>query len=212
MTSSIPPRWLRAPSGPDRNDGETDPGWTSVSEKLAALHGRPGQTRKRRSFTQWIIGAFALAIVLATFFVVEAVRYNHEVLDAKVCPTPAKVNGLLGTNLKSVSGVQLTDLQTCRYSAGTDTDALSIDTALRGQLEDLAGDQCGDKPRFTVAGHEACSMSGTRGTTPGRPSLMVRTSKSDWQLTTNLASVSMAKLQSLAGQLLASAGNPAGGP
>ncbi len=31
---------------------------------------------------------------------------------------------------------------------------------------------------------------------------MVRTSKVDWQLTTNLASVSMAKLQSLARELL----------
>ena len=158
--------------------------------------------RRHLSLTQWVVATLAVAAVLATFFVVEAVRYNHDVLDAKVCPTPTRVNGLLGTKLNNVSGVQLSDLRTCRYSTGTDTDALSIDAAMRNPVQDLTGDQCGNRPRFKVAGHEACSMSGTRGTAPGRPSLLVVTSKFDWQLTTNLASVSMAKLQSLAGALL----------
>ena len=108
-----------------------------MSEKLAALYGRPRQTRRRLSFTQWVIGTLAVAAVLATFFAVEAVRYNHDVLDTKVCPTPTRVNAALGTDLDTVAGVRVSDLQTCRYSAGTDTDALSIDATLRGQLEDL---------------------------------------------------------------------------
>ncbi len=166
--------------------------------------------RRHLSLTQWFVGTLAVAAVLATFFVVEAIRYNHDVLDAKVCPTPTRVNTLLGTKLDNVSAVQLSDLRTCRYSTGTDTDALSIDSAVRDPVQGLAGDQCGNRPRFTVAGHQACSMSGTRGTAPGRPSLMVVTTKFDWQLTTNLASVSMVKLQSLAGALLdpAQASNP----
>lgn len=183
-----------------------------MSEKLAALYGRPRRMRRRLSLTQWVIGTLAVAAVLAAFFAVEVVRYNHDVLDSKVCPTTTRVSATVGTKFDAVAGVRLSDLQTCRYSIGTDTDALSVDATVRGQLEDLAGDQCGDKPRFTVARHEACSMSGTSGTTPGRPSLMVRTSSVDWQLTTNLPSVSMATLRRLAATLLDSPGNPLGIP
>ena len=155
------------------------------------------------AFTRWVI---ATLVLMATFFVFEAVRYNHNVLDAKGCPTTASVNALLGTTLDTVSGLQLSDLHSCTYSAGPDTRALSIDAAVPNPAHHRAdGDQCRHQQPLTVAGHEACSMSGTPGTTPGRPSLLVMTSTFDWQLTTNLASVSMVKLQSLARELV----NPA---
>jgi hypothetical protein len=182
------------------DDDAADPNWPSVSEKLAALHGRPLRTRKRWAFTRWVI---ATLVLMAAFFVFEALRYSHNVLDAKDCPTIASVNALLGTTLDTVSGLQLSDLHSCTYSVGTDTRALSIDAAVPSPAQNRAdGDPCRHQVPLTVAGHEACSMSGTRGTTPGRPSLLVMTSKFDWQLTTNLASVSMAELQSLARELV----------
>ena len=190
----------RRESHPEPHHDDADPNWPSVSERLAALHGRPLRTRKHWAFTRGIIAALVL---MAAIFVFEAVRYNHNVLDTKDCPTTTSVNALLGTTLGTVSGLQLSDLHSCTYSAGTDTRALSIDAAVPNPVENRAGgDPCRHKQPLTVAGHEACSMSGTRGTTPGRPSLLVMTSKFDWQLTTNLASVSMTKLQSLARELV----------
>ncbi len=129
MTSSSSRRWLRPPSPPEPDDAGTEASWPSVSEKLAALYGRPRQTRRRLSFSQWVLGTLAVAAVLATFFAVESMRYNHDVLDTKGCLTPMRVNALLGTDLDTVAGVRISNLQTCRYGAGTDTDALSIDAA-----------------------------------------------------------------------------------
>jgi hypothetical protein len=143
-------------------------------------------------------------VVLGGVFAVVARHYNDSVLSADVCPSTATVNARLGTTLDKVSGIQLSDLHACSYAQGTDTKALSIDVADSKQPALLiAGDLCGRKRTFTVRAHQACELSGTPGTTPGRPSLFVATNEGDWQFTTNLSSVSMSQLEALATVLLA---------
>ncbi len=177
-----------------------------VGARLAALHGRPLLGANRRWSTRVSILTMAgIAVVLAVAFALVSVHYDDTVLSRGACPAPATVNARLGTTLDSVSGIQLSDLFSCHYGQGTDTSAVGIDVAAPNKPAAALGlDSCGRRQHFTVAGHTACSMAGTSGTTPGRPSLLIETSQGDWQLTTNLASVSMTRLESLAGSLVRS--------
>ncbi len=142
-----------------------------------------------------VIGAVAV-------FAVAAMHYNDTVLDANVCPQVAAVNAVLRTTLDTVSGVQFSDLHSCQYAEGADPRALWIDAAVPTGRASSAGAPCRHRLPLTVAGDPACSVAGSRDTTAGRPSLYVETRHADWQFTTNLTSVSMARLETLARTLL----------
>jgi hypothetical protein len=101
--------------------------------------------------------------------------------------------------LDSVSSIQFSDLHSCHYRQGADTGALWIDAAESTPRSSSLGDRCRGEPPLEVAGHPACSV---RDTTTGRPSLYIDTRRAEWQFTTNLASVSMPRLEDLATTLL----------
>jgi hypothetical protein len=141
----------------------------------------------------------AVLAILAATFVLESVHYNETVLNSHACPQPKAMNAVLGTDLDTVSALQLADLHSCHYGQGADSKALWIDVADPGPGGSLTHDDpCQDKTELKVAGYLGCWVSGTRDTTRGRPSLYVETRKGDWQLTTNLATVSMTQLEVLA--------------
>ena len=195
----------------DPGEGDRDPDWPRVSARLAALHGRSGLVRKRRWNSKvWIVSTVLAVVVLAGAFAVVAVHYNRTVLNVSTCPSLTSVNARLGTTLDMVSGISLSDLRTCSYAQGPDTKALSIDVADSNRPAATGGDLCTKykKRTLTVRGHKACSLSGTPGTTPGRPSLFVAANNGDWQFTTNLSSVSMVQLEALAAVLLAPGRSP----
>jgi hypothetical protein len=150
----------------------------------------------------WIISSLAAVVVVVAAFALVAVHYNDTVLNSNVCPSRTFVNGRLGTTLDEVSGIEFSDFHSCRYSQGTDARAVSIDVAGPGQPSTSVGDPCRKRRPFTLAGHEACSMAGTSGTTPGRPSLIIESDSGNWQFTTDLASVSMPQLEALGQALL----------
>jgi hypothetical protein len=171
---------------------------------LAALHARRLLGGKRRWSTKvWLISTAVAVVVLVAAFALVAVHYNDTVLNPNVCPSLSSVNALLGTTLDKVSGIQFSDLHSCSYTQGTDTAALGIDVAGPNQPSVAVGhDPCRKEQHLTVVGHKACSVAGTPGTTPGRPSLLIETSNGNWQFTTNLATVSMTQLETLARALL----------
>jgi len=170
------------------------------------LHARPVFGVGRRGSTKvWILGTAGTAVVLAVAFALLSVHYDDTVLSPVACPASATVNAVLGTTLGKVSGIQFSDFHSCSYAQGTDTSALGIDVAAPNKLSGAFGpDPCRKRQHLTVAGHSACSVAGTPGTTPGRPSLFIGTSQGDWQFTTNLASVSITQLEALAKALLSS--------
>ncbi len=200
-------RRSRLPDAPE--DLRRDDDWPGVSARLAALHGRrPPLQRQHWSPKVWITSIVMAVVVLGAVFAVVARHYDDSVLTANVCPSTATVNARLGTTVDKVTGIQLSDFHTCSYAQGTDSKALSIDVAHAKQsARSVAGHLCARRPTFTVRGHTACSLSGTSGTTPGRPSLLVATNDADWQFTTNLSSVSLAQLEVLATALLTSGGS-----
>lgn len=185
------------------DDALDDVGRSGVGARLAALHARRLLGGKRRwSMKAWIISSLAAVVVVVAAFALVAVHYNDTVLNSNVCPSRTFVNGRLGTTLDEVSGIEFSDFHSCRYSQGTDARAVSIDVAGPGQPSTSVGDPCRKRHPFTLAGHEACSMAGTSGTTPGRPSLIIESDSGNWQFTTDLASVSMPQLEALGKALL----------
>jgi hypothetical protein len=150
----------------------------------------------------WWVSVLTVPAFLAAMFVLESIHYNDTVLSSDACPQPQAMNAALGTKLDTVSALQLLGLHSCHYGQGADLKALWIDVADAKPGGRTNDDPCHDKTRLNVAGHVACSVSGTRATTRGRPSLYVETSKGDWQLTTNLPTVSMSQLEALAKTLI----------
>jgi hypothetical protein len=185
-------------SDPPDNARDED-GESGVGARLRALHARRLLGGKPRwSVQAWIISTVAAVVVLVAAFALVAVHYNDTVLNSNVCPSRTFVNGQLGTTLDEVSGIEFSDFHSCSYRQGADARALSIDVAGPGQPSTSLGDDpCRTRHPFTLAGHEACSMAGTPGTTPGRPSLFVETSRGNWQFSTDLPSVSMTQLEAL---------------
>ncbi len=183
---------------------------TGVAARFVALHARPVfGTGRRGSMKVWILVSAGIAVVLAVAFALVSVHYDDTVLSPVACPAPASVNAPLGTILGKVSGLQFSDFHSCSYAQGTDTSALEIDVAIPNNPSGAFGpDRCRSRRHLTVAGDTACSMAGTPGTTRGRPSLLIETRQGDWQFTTNLASVSMTQLETLAKALLNSPRRP----
>jgi len=176
-----------------------DPPRHGIAARLADMHSR----RLRLTPSHWstkktVMACVGVVVGLAAAFAVVSLHYNDTVLGTKVCPSLAEVSTLIGADLGEVSGIQVQDLHSCHYSQGSDPKALWIDAVVPPESRNpSADDPCHNRRRFTVAGHRACSVAGSRATTPGRPSLYIETRHVDLQLTTDLASVSMARLERL---------------
>jgi hypothetical protein len=185
--------------GRNENPPPADPAWRDVAGRLAALHPNPLR-RGRRWSTRVPVGwSVAVVIGVAACFAAVSLHYNDTVLDAKACPSTVTVNAPLGTTLDSVSSVQFPDLHSCHYRQGADTGALWIDAAVGSAPGSPSlSDRCRGGPSLQVAGYPACSVRDTAG----RASLYIETRRAQWQFTTNLASVAMPRLETLAATLL----------
>ncbi|HEY5024568.1 MAG TPA: hypothetical protein VII76_06300 [Acidimicrobiales bacterium] len=183
-----------------------------VGARLAGLHARTFLVGKRRwSVKVWVVSTLVTVVLLGAAFAGTALHYRDTVLSASACPSPARVNALLGTTLDTVSGITFSDLHSCSYGDGADTRAVGIDVALPSHVVRPTGDDaCHKSPILRVRGHRAYSVAGTPGTTPGRPSLYVETSTGNWQFTTNLPSLTLARLEALATSLLRTSGTRGG--
>jgi hypothetical protein len=195
---------VKSPGTVERPDDADDDHRKRVADRLAAVHARSLFGNKRRwSPRVWALWSAASVVALAVAFILVAVHYDNTVLNSTVCPARTVVNGVLGTTLGTVSGIEFSDFHSCSYTQGADARAVGIDVAVPGGPSALKGEEtCRTRHPFTLAGHEACSMAGTPGTTRGRPSLLVESARGNWQFTTDLPSVSMAKLEALARALV----------
>lgn len=189
-----------------------DPERHGVGARLAGLHARTFLIGKRRwSPKVWVVTILVTVVLLGGAFAATAVHYRDTVLSASSCPSPARVNAPLGTRLDTVSGITFSDLHSCSYGDGADARAVGIDIALPSHVSlPIGDDACHKRRTLRVRGHRACSVAGTPGTTPGRPSLYVETSTGNWQFTTNLPSLSLARLEALATSLLRTSGTRGG--
>ncbi len=156
--------------------------------------GRRGQGRSWYTFGAAVIsGALGIGVLLV------AVGHRDAHLpSAGNCPTAARVNTALGSHVESPTAVSEVDLLGCFYQQGSDQQAVTVSFAAVSGV-----DPCRKHPRIVVSGHEACTVSGSRGAHKNAVSLLVETRKLQDQFSSDSHSISLTRLEGLAGMVLA---------
>ena len=114
------------------------------------------------------------------------------------CPSVQTINRSLGTDVTRPSAVSEEDLLGCFYPQGSDDQAVSVSFAVPTR----ADDPCRGRPSLRVAGDVACNETGTAGTSRTGASLLIDAHHLQYQFTTNLRHVTLARLTTLAVRVL----------
>jgi hypothetical protein len=115
------------------------------------------------------------------------------------CPAVTTINRALLTNVTRPSAVSEEDLLGCFYPQGSDDQAVSVSFAVPARSHD----PCQRRPALRVAGEVACNETGTAGTSRTGTSLLIEAHHLQYQFTTNLRQVTLARMKILGVRILA---------
>ena len=141
-----------------------------------------------------------MVLAVLGVLVVASLREQATLPDARDCPPAELVTAAVGAAVAAPTAVGRQDLLGCYYARGESADAVSVVAAVPGPKA-ASHDPCRSRPSVAGLGRRACAMSGTPGA-PG-PSLLVETGTVQYQFSSALAAVSLARLQVLAARVLA---------
>ena len=155
-----------------------------------------------------MIGLVVVGGSLSAIFLVVSHRYDTTVRNPKYCPSVAGINSVLGTRLDRVSVVDESATLVCDYGQGREGQPVLSVVAAAGTIEILGQPPCNDRPPITISGNSGCDMSGTPGTAPGHPSILISGPKDiAWQFTSYADAITETTLVKLATAVFSAAPN-----